>query len=307
MVMAKVHSFERQLTSREAARLLGVSEASVKRWADSGLLPTAKTAGGHRRFRPEDIAIFRRQGVIEKDPTHDDGTKRRAARVTTPEITEAETERAFYEAVLEGRGEQAAAILVRLHLNGSTVARLADSVICPAMRRVGDLWHRGDLSVAQEHVATRAAHEALGALRTSINHRKPHGKRAICCATESDFHELPVQMAVLTLEEHGWEVINLGSSTPFYSLAESVERYSPRLVCVASTMLEGLDRAARDYSILSNVTRKHGNALVMGGVGLTHEDVRDRFPADLHASSFEDLESFIGGIVQADDANAVLN
>ena len=48
------------LTSKEAARLLGVSEASVKRWADGGLLPSAKTAGGHRRFRPEDVATFRR-------------------------------------------------------------------------------------------------------------------------------------------------------------------------------------------------------------------------------------------------------
>ena len=40
--------------------MLGVSEASVKRWADSGLLPMEKTAGGHRRFRPEDVAAVRR-------------------------------------------------------------------------------------------------------------------------------------------------------------------------------------------------------------------------------------------------------
>src|ERR671913_90085 len=51
----------RRLTSKEAARVLGVSEASVKRWADSGLLPMEKTAGGHRRFRPEDVAAARRR------------------------------------------------------------------------------------------------------------------------------------------------------------------------------------------------------------------------------------------------------
>ncbi|MBV9958343.1 MAG: helix-turn-helix domain-containing protein, partial [Acidobacteria bacterium] len=49
-------AWAKDLTSSEAARLLGVSEASVKRWADSGLLPALKTAGGHRRFRPEDVA-----------------------------------------------------------------------------------------------------------------------------------------------------------------------------------------------------------------------------------------------------------
>src|SRR5918993_1644609 len=50
----------KRLTSKETARLLGVSEASIKRWADGGLLPSEKTAGGHRPFRPEDVATFRR-------------------------------------------------------------------------------------------------------------------------------------------------------------------------------------------------------------------------------------------------------
>src|ERR687890_1060025 len=57
----------RRLTSKEAARVLGVSEASVKRWADSGLLPMEKTAGGHRRFRPEDLVAVRRAGATAAD------------------------------------------------------------------------------------------------------------------------------------------------------------------------------------------------------------------------------------------------
>lgn len=306
--MTKAHAYGRKLTSREAAQVLGVSEASVKRWADIGLLPMVKTAGGHRRFRPEDVAIFRRRGLVESEGSHQyTSFDQRQAREARLNIAEGETENLFYESLLDGRGEQSGAILVRLQLNGSTVAELADSIICPAMRRVGDLWQRGNLSVAQEHVATRAAQEALTALRASLRYGKAHGRRAICCATEGDFHELPVEMAALTLEEHSWEVINLGASTPFYSLAEAVERYSPRLVCVASTILEGLERARRDYLLLTNVTRRLGNALVVGGAGLTREDVRDRFPADLHADNFGDLEKFIHEIAKGDELNAALN
>ncbi len=41
-----------------------------------------------------------------------------------------------------------------------------DAVIAPAMRRVGDLWAAGDLSVADEHLATQIesasdAHDAV--------------------------------------------------------------------------------------------------------------------------------------------------
>jgi excisionase family DNA binding protein len=43
------------LTSAEAADLLRVSAATVKRWADDGWLRSRRTRGGHRRFRRADV------------------------------------------------------------------------------------------------------------------------------------------------------------------------------------------------------------------------------------------------------------
>lgn len=45
------------LTSTEAARLLGVSAATIKRWSDEGVITTVRTPGGHRRFRRSDVSI----------------------------------------------------------------------------------------------------------------------------------------------------------------------------------------------------------------------------------------------------------
>ncbi len=45
------------LTSTEAAKLLGVSAATIKRWSDDGVLSTVRTPGGHRRFRRADLAV----------------------------------------------------------------------------------------------------------------------------------------------------------------------------------------------------------------------------------------------------------
>ncbi len=43
------------LTTQEVAKLLGVGTTSIKRWSDEGKLPAFKTAGGHRRYRREDV------------------------------------------------------------------------------------------------------------------------------------------------------------------------------------------------------------------------------------------------------------
>jgi excisionase family DNA binding protein len=41
---------------KEAAAYLGVSEGTVRAWADAGEVPSHRTPGGHRRFREADLA-----------------------------------------------------------------------------------------------------------------------------------------------------------------------------------------------------------------------------------------------------------
>ena len=48
------------LTSTQAARRAGVAVSTIKRWADQGLLPFVRTAGGHRRFDARAIDQFLR-------------------------------------------------------------------------------------------------------------------------------------------------------------------------------------------------------------------------------------------------------
>lgn len=47
-----------ELTTRDVARLLGVSHGTVRRWADDGLLPSYRTPNGQRRFSREDLDGF---------------------------------------------------------------------------------------------------------------------------------------------------------------------------------------------------------------------------------------------------------
>lgn len=279
--------------------MLGVSEASIKRWADSGLLPMEKTAGGHRRFRPEDVAVIRRAGLNEEEARLQ--RKRPAALLRARRAPEAELApggecalvEEMFRALTDGHDEELSSMLVNLHLHGQSVGAIADDFLCAAMCRVGDLWHAGELSVAQEHVATRTATVALQRLQAVLDAPGAEGLHALCCSVEDDFHELPLRLAALTLEASGLEVFNLGASTPFMALSEAVERFRPDLVCVSSTVLVRLDRAVYDYAVFRKVARRVGSVVVLGGAGFAGDAVRKRLPADLHADSFRQLEEFV--------------
>lgn len=43
------------LSSGDVAAAFGVDRKTVHRWATSGRLPSAKTPGGHHRFRQSDV------------------------------------------------------------------------------------------------------------------------------------------------------------------------------------------------------------------------------------------------------------
>jgi excisionase family DNA binding protein len=75
---------DRQLvfTSSQAARYLGVSLATVRRWTDAGYLTGYRTPGGQRRFSREQldgfIASLHRTDERARDGGQDHGGERRS-------------------------------------------------------------------------------------------------------------------------------------------------------------------------------------------------------------------------------------
>lgn len=70
----------RWLSLGEAASLLGVDEATLRHWADTGKVKTFRTPGGHRRFQEDDLhALIQHETPKVEDLGH--LVERRSARV----------------------------------------------------------------------------------------------------------------------------------------------------------------------------------------------------------------------------------
>ena len=283
------------LTTKEVARLCRVSDATVKRWDDAKLLQSERTQGGHRRFRAEEVIRFQREQQLGLKQNHGDESVRLAA--NRQHKTKKHTGSSCFHSLISGCEESVSNILITAHMDGTPLATIFDEVICPAMSLVGELWHKGEISVMQEHLATRVAQNAIYKLRGMLTVPQANNELAMCCALEGDFHELPTHMAQVALENEGWEVMNFGANTPLYCLAEEVLRHLPKVVCISAAIISNLERLSRDYKVFIEQISKTKTSVVIGGQVFNDKPIRQRFPAELYAGSFSDVVSFTRSVL----------
>lgn len=281
----------KMLTTRKVAHLLNVSEATVKRWTDEGLLETEKTVGGHRRFRVEKIARFQTEQQLGNQ-TNDIQSLKPSAEKFSNEMSDEKFD-SLFQSLVDGNGEETTSLILNAYMSGATLPYIFDELISKAMRKVGDFWYKGELTIAQEHLATQTALMGVNALSHTLINKSRLPFRAICCSVEEDFHDLPLHLVQTLLENAGWQVINLGANTPFFSLTEAVIRHKPNLVCVSSTVFYSIDRAEREYKEFHQATKKNETLVLLGGDGFKDEKVRSRFPANFYSFSFTQFAGFI--------------
>lgn len=290
-------STQKFLTTRQLARLWLVSEATIKRWADAGHLHYSRTIGGHRRFSFEDVARFQAARGLGTSAKRADAAHASNEDGAASDVMEAAGE--FFDAVAWGHERQASALLLEAHLNGVGLWKIFDEIVAVTMRRVGKMWHGGEMSVADEHLATRTATRAVESLGSSLRRNNTLGRVALCCAIEDELHDMSALCVQTFLENEEWNVKNFGANTPFFAFKEVVQKYRPELICISATTQLALVRTARDYRQFYEIAQRAGACIVLGGDAFCEEGVRQRFPADLHANSIRDLADFLPKIATA--------
>lgn len=277
-------------TTKEVARLCRVSDATVKRWEDAGLLKSERTNGGHRRFQAEEVARFQRENKIGLKRCHGDDSiiKTNFLRRNFKYFSNSP----LFAPLINACETEAADLLIGELLRKKSPAEIFDKLICPAMREIGELWARGILTVAEEHLATRTAGNAIHKFRAALPVSESSGKLAMCCAVEGDFHELPTFLAQVIFENEGWEVMNFGANMPLDCLAKEVLKHKPEAVCISATFIENIGEFAEKYKQFAKLIEKAKSTVIFGGKAFSNHSNRKFFPNAVFVKKFSDLAIF---------------
>jgi methanogenic corrinoid protein MtbC1 len=168
------------------------------------------------------------------------------------------------------------------------VSMIYDRVLAPVMYEIGELWHEGEISVGQEHMASYLLE---GTARNMLNMLEfaEDATPVILACTEDEEHSFPVFGLAFRLARWGYHPTMLGPRTPPAGLQAAIKALKPEWVGMSMTV-EPPKHVVRE--MVEAYVRVAGSVPVLfGGVGTQ--------------SLREQIEN-LGGIVPANGTEAAL-
>lgn len=260
------------ISTLAAARLTGATPSSVKRWADQGLLPCVRTAGGHRRYDRRVLERFIR-------------------RRSMPGGGEDALVGEWLDRLLEARAHEVEGALLAARARLGAWHRVADE-LGPVLTALGRQWETGRITIADEHLAAGCLGRALERIVEALPCRVD-GPRCLLACAEGDEHTLGLSLAEVCLRELGWVPLWLGRHTPGTEIVRLVRAGRAQMVALSASAASS-DAAA--LAALAEQTgaasRERGVALVLGGSGAWPEQPRH----GVRLRSFCDFHAYVSGL-----------
>ena len=110
---------------------------------------------------------------------------------------------------------------------------LVFQVALPLMRTVGERWHAGQLSVAQEHMVSSILHAVLAALLRV--HALPAAPQILFATPEGELHEFGILAAAMLAAASGFGVVYLGPNLPVPDIVSAATSTGVAVVVIGVT------------------------------------------------------------------------
>jgi methanogenic corrinoid protein MtbC1 len=153
---------------------------------------------------------------------------------------------------------------------GLTSAEIDVELIAPALFLVGEKWASGEITVAEEHLASEITLRVLALQREARRAiRRRQMRRVLLLAPEGERHVIGLHMAADLLFTAGYDTYMLGADVPLADVGRMAGKLAAEVVCFTATMPETGERldAAIDY--LRGA--RPGCAVLLGGSAVPYE------------------------------------
>lgn len=256
---------------RAVAELTGVSTATLRAWERRyGVPAPARTASAYRLYGDDDVAVVAQmRDLVESGvaPAEAARALRERAAGTAEAPADADAYRLSSERMVEavtrfdveGLREE----ITRSLALGPAIA-IFDRALAPALVKIGDLWHQGQITIAQEHILTNVV---LGRVNQLLELLQPvdASRRVVLACFEEEDHVIGLYGTGLHFAAWGYRAVFLGARTPPDAIARVVATLQVDAVALSTTISPPAARARALVDAYADACR--GVPMLVGGAG----------------------------------------
>jgi DNA-binding transcriptional MerR regulator len=271
---------------KTVSEITGIPKNTLVAWERRyGILDPERLPNGYRQYTDADIATLQQlksamadglkiseavDVVLEqrKQKTKSGGVSR--------DVPAATQQEAFEPVIVELVGaledfDRPRAETVVARLLGTTDEQIIDLVYFPLLRRIGDKWERGEVTVAQEHFASAFIRDQLIAMLLRVGCGPDEGTHVACVTFPGEQHELAVLGLAVRLALSGCRVTYLGADLPVGELCRFAQDHEPAWLCVSVIR----ETPAEEITTYAKALRSgvEGSRIAIGGAALAQVDL----------------------------------
>jgi 5-methyltetrahydrofolate--homocysteine methyltransferase len=202
-------------------------------------------------------------------------------------------------AVIQGHPDRAKELAEDLLRQGVEPMALGEEVLIPAMSEVGERFARNEYFLPQVMMSARAMKASFEPLKEAMKGMDVPSKGRILMATvEGDIHDIGKNIVITLLENHGYEVIDLGKNIPADEIAREAVRSGISAIGLSALMTTTMVRMKEAVDIL----REAGLTLpvVVGGAAVT-QDYADEIGAQGYARDATEAVAVFSKLIANED------
>lgn len=165
--------------------------------------------------------------------------------------------------------------------------QFVSEVVFPLLREVGDRWHKGTLTVAQEHRVSASVRDLIGSLRL-LYPRAREAPAVLFAGLSGELHELGILLSSMIAASRGTGCHYLGVNTPPEEIARAALASGCAVVALGIVIEPGQNDAAEQLRRLRNLLDREVEVW-LGGAGAGN---LSKLAGELRMSIVEDVYDF---------------
>lgn len=214
----------------------------------------------------------------------------------TPKSLDQGDEESLKQAVVQGHPDRAGELAASLLNQGIEPMALGENVLIPAMSEVGERFARNEYFLPQVMMSARAMKAAFKPLKEAMKGLDVPSKGTILMATvEGDIHDIGKNIVITLLENHGYDVIDLGKNISADEIVRNAADSRVNAVGLSALMTTTMVRMKEAVDALKSA----GLTLpvVVGGAAVT-QDYADEIGAQGYARDATEAVNIFSTLIE---------